>query len=68
VPAAETRRNLALLMQGMQTFLDRAVYQAFFVGPATVLSAYQMLLRLAGKTWNSLFQKARGSFTSNRHP
>src|SRR5579871_2353909 len=49
VPVAESRRNLALLMQGMQTFLDKAVYNTFFVGPATVLSGYQMLLKLAGK-------------------
>jgi hypothetical protein len=62
VPAAETRRNLALLMQGMQTFLDRAVYQAFFVGPATVLSAYQMLLRLAGKDLEQSFPEGTWQF------
>src|SRR5229473_5561708 len=33
VPIAESRRNLSLLMQGMQTFLDKAVYNTFFVGP-----------------------------------
>src|SRR5882672_2832227 len=33
VPLMESRRNLNLLMQGMQTFLDKAVYQTFFAGP-----------------------------------
>src|SRR5688572_195355 len=42
VSPAENRRNLSLLLQGMQTFLDKAVFQTFYVGPATVLSAYQM--------------------------
>ncbi len=45
----DNRRNLTLLMQGMQTFLDKAIYKTFFGGPAAVLSAYQMLLKLAGK-------------------
>ncbi len=49
VSDAENRRNLTLLMHGIQTFLDKAAYQTFFVGPAAVLSAYQMILQLAGK-------------------
>ncbi len=62
VPVSDTRRNLALLIQGMQTFLDKAVYQAFFVGPATVLSAYQMLLKLAGKDLNASFPEGTWQF------
>jgi hypothetical protein len=49
VSASDNRRNLSLLMQGVQTFLDRAVYQTFFAGPAALLSAYQMMLKLSGK-------------------
>jgi hypothetical protein len=49
VPVHETRRNLALLLQGMQTFVDKMKYRAMFGGPAVVLAAYHMLLRLAGK-------------------
>ncbi len=62
VPLAESRRNLSLLMHGMQTFLDKAVYQAFFVGPATVLSAYQMLLKLAGKDLDESFPEGTWQF------
>lgn len=46
---AEHRRNLTLLMQGMHTYMDRAVYQTFYAGPAAVLTAYQLILKLAGK-------------------
>ncbi|PJF35930.1 MAG: hypothetical protein CUN49_08035 [Candidatus Thermofonsia Clade 1 bacterium] len=49
VPVQETRRNLALLMQGMQTFVDKVKYSAIFGGPAAILAAYHMLLRLTGK-------------------
>src|SRR5713226_583279 len=62
VPIAESRRNLSLLMQGMQTFLDKAVYNTFFVGPATVLSGYQMLLKLAGKDLNESFPEGTWQF------
>ncbi|MCS6871992.1 MAG: hypothetical protein RML95_14295 [Anaerolineae bacterium] len=49
VPVQETRRNLALLMQGMQAFVDKVKYSAIFGGPAAILAAYHMLLRLSGK-------------------
>src|SRR5258708_30924904 len=55
VPITESRRNLSLLMQGLQTFMDKAVYQTFFAGPAAVLSAYQMLLKLTGKDLDESF-------------
>ncbi len=62
VPVQETRRNLSLLMQGMQTFLDKAVYQAFFAGPAAVLSAYQMILKLTGKDLDQSFPEGTWQF------
>mgnify|MGYP005841663757 CR=1 FL=1 len=49
VPVQESRRNLSLLMQGMQTFVDKVKYSALFGGPAAILAAYHMLLRLSGK-------------------
>src|SRR5689334_21429530 len=58
----EPRRNLNLLMQGMQTFMDKAVFNTFFVGPATVLSAYQMLLKLAGKDIDASFPEGTWQF------
>ena len=62
VPIQETRRNLNLLMQGMQTFMDKAVFNTFFVGPATILSAYQMLLKLAGKDIEASFPEGTWQF------
>jgi len=62
VSAGEHRRNLALLMQGMQTFMDRAVYQTFFAGPASVLAAYQMILRLTGKDLDQSFPEGTWQF------
>jgi len=62
VPVDENRKNLSLLMKGMQTFMDKAVYQAFFVGPATVLTAYQMLLTLTGKDLNESFPEGTWQF------
>ncbi len=49
VPVQESRRNLALLMQGMQSFVDKVKYSAIFGGPAAILAAYHLLLRLSGK-------------------
>jgi hypothetical protein len=60
--SVDHRRNLTLLMQGMQTFLDRAVYHTFFVGPAAVLSAYQMILKLAGKDLAKAFPEGTWQF------
>jgi hypothetical protein len=62
VSVADSRRNLNLLMQGMQTFLDKAVYKTFFAGPAAVLSAYQMLLKLTGKDVDSSFPEGTWQF------
>src|SRR5258707_756077 len=62
VPVTESRKNLSLLMQGMQTFMDKAVYQTFFVGPAAVLSAYQMLLKLTGKDLDESFPEGTWQF------
>lgn len=49
VPISDSRRNIGLLMQGIQSFVDKVKYSALFGGPAAVLTAYHMLLKLAGK-------------------
>jgi hypothetical protein len=48
-PAETVRRDVDLLFKGIEAALDRAVYGAFFAGPAAVIWGYQNLLRLAGK-------------------
>ncbi len=48
-PVKTVRRDLDLLFRGVEQTLDRAVYTAFFAGPAAVIGAYQQLLKLAGK-------------------
>lgn len=65
VPVQESRRNLALLMQGMQAFVDKVKYSAIFGGPAAILAAYHLLLRLSGKDPIQSFPEGRGSFTSS---
>src|SRR5258708_24854161 len=62
VSVEQSRRNMTMLIQGMQTFLDKAVYNTFFVGPATVLSAYQMILKLAGKDIEESFPEGTWQF------
>ncbi|MHB8628982.1 MAG: hypothetical protein ACYDBJ_25905 [Aggregatilineales bacterium] len=62
VAESDNRRNLTLLLQGMQTFLDKAAYQAFFVGPSAVLSAYQLMLKLAGKDPDQSFPDGTWQF------
>ncbi len=47
-PPQEVRRDIGLLFQGIEQVLDRAVYAAFFAGPAAVIWGYQQLLKLAG--------------------
>lgn len=55
VPLAAAQRDLDLLFIGVAQMLDRAVYAAFFAGPAAVLWGYQHLLKLAGKDPDSAF-------------
>ena len=47
-PAHLMRQHVNLLFQGTEQFLDRAVYSAFFAGPAAVIWGYQNLPKLAG--------------------
>ena len=48
-PPKTIRRDVDLLFRGVEQVLDKAVYTAFFAGPAAVIWGYQNLLKLAGK-------------------
>src|SRR5574337_262026 len=48
-PPKTIKRDVDLLFQGVEQVLDKAVYAAFFAGPAAVIWGYQNLLKLAGK-------------------
>lgn len=48
-PDAHIHRDVNLLFKGVEAALDKAMYGAFFAGPAAVIWGYQNLLKLAGK-------------------
>lgn len=48
LPLKTVRRDVDLLFQGVEQVLDKAVYAAFFAGPAAIIWGYQNLLKLAG--------------------
>lgn len=54
-PAANVNRDVNLLFKGIEAALDKAVYGAFFAGPAAVIWGYQNLLKLAGKNPETAF-------------
>lgn len=61
-PPKEIKRDLNLLFRGVEQTLDIAIYGAFFAGPAAVISAYQMILKLAGKDSESAFPNGTWQF------
>lgn len=54
-PAANINRDVNLLFKGVEAALDKAVYGAFFAGPAAIIWGYQNLLKLAGKDPEAAF-------------
>ncbi len=48
-PAATVTRDINLLFKGVESALDKAVYGAFFAGPAAIIWGYQNILKIAGK-------------------
>jgi hypothetical protein len=56
------RRDINLLFRGIETALDKAVYGAFFAGPAAVIWGYQQLLTLAGKDLTESFPEGQWQF------
>ena len=61
-PANIVKRDVNLLFRGVESALDKAVYGAFFAGPAAVIWGYQNLLQLAGKDPNDSFPEGLWQF------
>lgn len=57
-----TRRDINLLFKGVEQALDKAVYSAFFAGPAAVIWGYQSILKLAGKDPDDSFPEGMWQF------
>lgn len=62
LPAHVIRRDLDLLLKGVEQTLDKAIYTTFFAGPAAVIGAYQGLLKLAGKDPAQAFPEGTWQF------
>jgi len=62
LPPETVRRDVNLLLKGVEQALDRAVYGAFFAGPAAVIWGYQNLLRLIGKEPEDAFPEGVWQF------
>lgn len=61
-PLETVKRDIRLLFKGVEQFLDKAVYGAFFAGPAAIIWGYQNLLRLAGKEPDDAFPEGVWQF------
>lgn len=61
-PPKAVRRDIDLLFKGVEQTLDKAVYGAFFAGPAAVIWGYQSLLRLSGKAPEDAFPEGTWQF------
>lgn len=56
------QRDVNLLFSAMEQFVDKAMYGAFFAGPAAVIWGYQNLLKLAGKDPEDAFPQGTWQF------
>lgn len=54
-PAGIVKRDINLLFKGVESALDKAVYGAFFAGPAAIIWGYQNILKIAGKNPEEAF-------------
>lgn len=61
-PIKTVKRDIDLLFQSVEQVLDKAVYTAFFAGPAAVIWGYQNLLKLAGKDPEASFPEGTWQF------
>jgi len=61
-PQKNVKRDIDLLLRGVEKSLDRAVYGTFFAGPAAVIWGYQSLLKLAGKNPDDAFPEGPWQF------
>lgn len=62
IPAQKLQQDVTALFSGVEQILDKAVYAAFFAGPAAVLWGYQNILKLAGKDPESAFPEGMWQF------
>ncbi len=56
------KRDINLLFKGIEQVLDKALYGAFFAGPAAVIWGYQNLLKLAGASPEHAFPEGTWQF------
>lgn len=61
-PVDVIKRDVNLLFKGVEKALDKAVYGAFFAGPAAVIWGYQNLLKLSGKDAENAFPQGTWQF------
>ncbi len=61
-PLKTIKRDVDLLFRGVEQVLDKAVYAAFFAGPAAIIWGYQNLLKLAGKNPEDSFPEGTWQF------
>ena len=62
IPVQKLQQDVNALFSGVEQILDKAVYGAFFAGPAAILWGYQNLLKLAGKDLESAFPEGAWQF------
>ena len=62
LPPENVKRDINLLFKGAEQALDKAVYGAFFAGPAAVIWGYQNLLKLVGKDPEVAFPEGTWQF------
>lgn len=62
VPAQKMQQDINALFSGVEQILDKAVYHAFFTGPAAIIWGYQNLLKLAGKEPEAAFPEGVWQF------
>ena len=62
LPLTTVRRDINLLFKGVEQALDKVTYSAFFAGPATVIWAYQNLLKIVGKNPDDAFPEGTWQF------
>jgi len=60
--AEAARRDVDMLLRGVEQVLDTAIYSTLFAGPAAVLWGYQNLLKLAGKSVEDFFPDGAWQF------
>ncbi len=61
-PMQTVRRDINLLLKGVEQTLDKMVYLAFFGGPAAAILAYQNLLKMVGKDPEGAFPDGTWQF------